>query len=551
MPQTSGFEKDAFSMNPILTGNTAKFQRPNLLWPLLLILTFLLFGALTLDSQSFLSPDDHGKDLYAFQEFLKGQWPCRDYWWQYGPLMLFYYSFWLKVFGIHLISIRLGVAFLYLASAFLTYRSLRLFISPALAFLASLAFLIPWIIYPYYNFNHLGAPPFILLSVFCLWKYFLNQRLRWAYGGTLALVGLAWIKINIGITSFAAFYLSLLFFLFLTRPSFSRRHLFFLPLLFTFLTAGAYLVMYSGTSLTYAGQCLNVQRKYHITGGTPRDTCIYLIDLFFVWQRYRLWWLALLLIFSLLGFLGLRRRSLAPDQRRILLGVGISLLLYELGTAVMELHFLARSTRFDYWSIPILTLFLGLSANEAKNLLAPRLKVFSGILIFLAVLISPIQSLSQTLRSRTSDRYLDFERGKIYITHLNSSTVETMKKVTRFLLENTKPGDSILTLPIAPLYCFLSGRSHAVRELYFGCVGRDAHLRDWQEERVLRELEIKKVPLVVLSNLETPAPGLGGFGKDCCQKIARYVLEHYKEVRLFEYGEKGKARAYTKIFQKI
>lgn len=131
----------------------------DLLWCSLLMLILVTFGILTIDSQPKLSFDDHGKDLYAFEMFLKGGWPCRDYWWQYGPLMLFYYAFWLLVGGINLISIRLGVACLYIVSSFFVYRALRRFISAPVAFMAALAFMIQWLVYPYYNFNHLGAVP--------------------------------------------------------------------------------------------------------------------------------------------------------------------------------------------------------------------------------------------------------------------------------------------------------------------------------------------------------------------------------------------------------
>jgi len=186
-------------------------KREDFVWGSLLLVILAAFGFLNLDSQPYLSFDDHGKDLYAFEMFLEGQWPCRDYWWQYGPLMLFYYAFWLLVGGIHFISIRLGVALLYIVSAFVAFRALRLITSAPIAFLGALAYLIQWIVYPYYNYNHLGTVPFLLFAFYSLWKFFLTRKLRWVYIGTLALAGLALVKINIGVTSFAAFYASLFF----------------------------------------------------------------------------------------------------------------------------------------------------------------------------------------------------------------------------------------------------------------------------------------------------------------------------------------------------
>ena len=60
------------------------------------------------DFQLFLAQGDHGRDLYCFKATLDGQLPYRDYWWVYGPLMPFYYSLFLKFFGIQVPSILLG-----------------------------------------------------------------------------------------------------------------------------------------------------------------------------------------------------------------------------------------------------------------------------------------------------------------------------------------------------------------------------------------------------------------------------------------------------------
>ena len=186
--------------------------------------------------------------------------------------------------------------------------------------------------------------------------------------------------------------------------------------------------------------------------------------------------------------------------------------------------------RLDYWSFPILVLLLGFSLHWAKALFHPRLRGALWCVVFLAVLALPLRSVKKAFAAHVPERFLDFERGGVYLVDENQSTTEAIRKGTRFILENTKPGDEILAVPVAPLYCFLSGRRHAVREIYFGEI---IHLRDWQEERMLREIQTRPVPLVVLTNVDGQSSGFGVFGKTYAKKLGAYVFDHYREVRQF------------------
>jgi hypothetical protein len=80
----------------------------------------------------FLSAGDHGRDLYCFKQTLEGQTPYRDYMWIYGPLMPYYYSLFLKFFGISISSVLIGKLVLLLTGAAFFYLTLVIFASPFL-----------------------------------------------------------------------------------------------------------------------------------------------------------------------------------------------------------------------------------------------------------------------------------------------------------------------------------------------------------------------------------------------------------------------------------
>jgi len=519
-----------------------KIERRDFLWISLLFLTLAIFWVPTINIQPYLSTDDMGKDLYPFELSLKGEWPCRDYWWQYGPLMPFYYAFWFLVGGVNLISLRLGLAVIYLLCSLLTYRTLRIFASPPVAFLASLAFLLQEFYWPYYNFNHIGAVPFLIISIFCLWKYFLGRGSRWWYFGALALAGMTLIKINLGITSFLAFLASI----FIAGGLERRGHLVLISLMFGILVLGGYATMYAGIPLSQVDHCMTARSAHReFPSYTLWTHFKHLAQWFLVWDRARLWWAALFALFGILGFVGLGRKGPAATEMKTIQKVVGSLFLFGLFNS-SDFFMLGHIYRLDFWSLPILVLFMGVSAEGAKNLFEDKMRIFLGGLIFLGVVWLPFQYLGTALRARVPERYLDFPRGRVYVAKEIASTVAAIKEGTRFIIENTKPREEILVFPRDPLYCFLSGRRHALSELDFEYI---AQYSEGQEEEFIRQIEAKQVALVVLANRDGSNPlsekgvaGVGTFGKTHCQKLGKYIFENYQEAKTFGVWASAKPR---------
>ncbi|MEI8345735.1 MAG: hypothetical protein WCG06_06660, partial [Candidatus Omnitrophota bacterium] len=103
-----------------------------------------------------LATGDHGRDLLAYQSTASGKIPYRDYYWNFGPLMPYYYGLFFKLFGVKITSILLGKILMDLLAGIALYLGLAAFIGLPFAFLAAVWF---WVYNPgfHYTFNHAGG----------------------------------------------------------------------------------------------------------------------------------------------------------------------------------------------------------------------------------------------------------------------------------------------------------------------------------------------------------------------------------------------------------
>lgn len=523
--------------------------KSSLFWFSLLVLVILFFWGVTWDAVPYLSPDDMGKELYPFELTLQGQVPCRDYLWAYGPVTPYYYAFWFRVTEVSIVGARIGMGVIYLLCSLLAYQALRIFTSPAIAFLASLSFLLQEFYYPYYNYNHIGAVPFFLFGIFSLWKFFASHRIRWGYWGALAFAGMALVKINVGVTSFAAFLVSMVIHLGFKEGLKQWRQFVFLPLIFLALVVPGYLFIYAGLPISQIDHCLYMRPAYReFPEYTLWTTFKHLIQWFLVWDRKRLWWLALFLTVGAFGLLGLRKKALPPETRRLVPFLVGSLFLFILFNS-SDFFLLGHIYRLDFWSTPPLLLLMGLAAEWARPLFGRRVKMVLGVLIFAGLLFLPFRYLRIAFAARVPERFLDFPRGRVYVTREALPTVQTIRKGTHFVLEHTQPGQEILTIPREPLYCFLTGRRHAVWHTDFE---QTTQISEEEEEKYIREIEAKQIPWVLWSNRDgsNPASKIGGhgyFGKTHCRKLGKYLWDHYEEVQRIGTWEVENPRIYHSL----
>lgn len=493
-----------------------------------------------------------GRDLYAFWRVSQGEWPCRDFWWQYGPATPLYYALWFFAGGVNLVSVRMGLGAIYLLTSLLGYRTLRLFTSPPVAFISSLAFFnldVTW------TFNHIGAFPFLFLVLFCLWKFFLTRKVYWCYGSLAALGGMALVKVNAGFTSLFAFLISLVLDRWLSgsknpQKALAWKHFIFLPLLFSTIVFLGYAPLLWGLPLEWVSQCV-MTLKHSMSDRSWNyshiDNLKHLIQWFFVWDRGRLAGVGALLMLGIFAAWGLRKSNAPSGEKRSFLLACASVLLFGLMNS-LDYFVDGLIYRVDFWFFPMGMLLAGLGAEGTSLLLPLPIKRIAAGLLILLLLWLPFRNIKEALALRSPERYLDLPQGKVYVGG-PSSYPRVLNQTSRFLQEHTRPGEEILTLPYDPIYCFLSSRRHAVRELNFM---EHMFISEGREEALIREVEAKQVPFVVLSNRQrTPEKGMGHFGKTHLKKLAAHIFEHYREVETFGPWDSDPGEFHAvKIFQR-
>ena len=172
----------------------------------LLILLVLAVGIIITSHQAnfqdFLAQGDHGRDLYAAQAVYRGELPFRDFWWDYGPLMPYYYGLFFKILGTHISSMLTGKIVLKILGGILMCLGLMELASGPAAFLAACWFMLFQQEF-FYTYCHLGGIVLILGVAFCLLSYIQKNSLKAAWGCLAFILTLFLVKINFGLTALA------------------------------------------------------------------------------------------------------------------------------------------------------------------------------------------------------------------------------------------------------------------------------------------------------------------------------------------------------------
>ena len=176
----------------------------NVRWIYLVLTVFL--GLLILwpglHFQDWLSAGDHGRDLDAAEEVLRGKTVYRDYWWVYGPLMPYYYAIFYKIFGISIQSILLGKFLIKLTAGVLCYLAVSVLFNPLTAMMAALWF---WTFQQdfFFTYSHIGGILVVMAVIWCLMNYIREQKTSTLWQGLIFCFVLSMIKINFGLSSLA------------------------------------------------------------------------------------------------------------------------------------------------------------------------------------------------------------------------------------------------------------------------------------------------------------------------------------------------------------
>jgi hypothetical protein len=125
---------------------------------------------------------------------------------------------------------------------------------------------------------------------------------------------------------------------------------------------------------------------------------------------------------------------------------------------------------------------------------------------------------------------LQIGNNRIYTTQ-DPSWFQTIYEATAFIKQVIPPSDTILVLPLDPLYLFLGERDSATRQLVFF---EHFNIPPHQEMDVIADMEKNRGNWAIISNRSVSQEGgMGTFGKDYCPILAKYLEDHFAQVAQF------------------
>jgi len=461
---------------------------------------------------------DEGYLLDPVTRVMQGELPYRDFRHFYPPGSFYLFSACFNIFGTDIGVTRLFWAVLHSVAACFAYLIARRFVSPLYALAGAALFVIapaPW---------HKSF--FVCLPLVCLWvylKYIDNRGYRWLTIAALTSAGAFLFRQDVALYGCLVFVvmmsmsrdsaggapkLEVVKFMFLFVA-------FVLPVLIFFYSRDAlgaftrevFLSGYKGTK----AYDLSFPPFFPLFSAdltsTLKGKLFYLPFLIYVLSAAYLivMWGALkkdglhikyacLLLYGCLVLLQLKNRTDLPHLWQVLP-------LVYLAAAVFFGRAFTKSARFS-WSGPLLmaVLVLGVTSVALQD---PN----SGSIAF----------------KKGCDTLLDLPRAKVYLTKPRATE---LREAVGFIEANSGKGDYILALPNIPMLYFLADRKNPTfTELFMRGMTSDRA----DQERVIQDIEAKRVNLVALNLRETD-----GFIKERQFKehspiLYSYIMSHYAE----------------------
>ncbi len=476
-----------------------------------------------------LSQGDHGLNLYAAEAILQGEKPYRDFIWFYGPLMPYYYSLFLKIFGSNIKSLLLGLIFLRLIAGLLIMALLSRFVPLLLAFSATFWF---WVFkYDFfYTFNHLGGITLILATLYFYLSYIDSQKKIFINSSLVTIFILSFVKLNIGLATLAALIISHLFLTSTNKIIKEKINIkFFLiaTILLPLIIILCHIIFLNGVPFYTIKQCFQYfgTDPYQSPNLTFKITqpLFYLFD-FAMSSWYQLC-LSLITIFSFLNLLYLLFKNRFPSQEKNT--IIFSLITITIFCIFIFHEFLISGVSYRAtWtsSIGLIGIFFIIGLGTKK------LSPFLQIILALIITILPLRQLHTNIKTlehyTMSKHFLSLKKAKIYSEN-PLPWIETVSSGTHFLETHLKPNELFFALPYEPLYYFLTNRPSPTRQLAFF---EFMKISENEEKLTIKELETHKVNWILLSNRSTSSEvGLGNLGKTHCKLLKDYINSNFKK----------------------
>lgn len=517
---------------------------------------------------SFLSQNDLGLFLYGSQRILDGDVPYRGFV-AYGPLMPYYYALFFKLFGVHFTSVILGKILLNILSGFLVYFSLRMFIAPVMAVIAVIWF---WAfnLEFQHTYNHAGGVLVILLLSYLLLRYIKDAQQKWIYCIGLSSLALLLIKPNIGLALLVAVALSVILINCAEKKPLRETSHAIMVLTAAFLISVViYGFLILGLPGYYAKECfpwlpgsnafqysasifdpfMNLWGMFIDNLKGPSSERWNSLSMFPGFWAFRVFTGFFLITIGSAIYYLLKKEFRDDLDKKFWLSLSIMLLLL---VFLMHEFVLAYSSYNIYWASPsfiLLIFFIAGTVYRSWVLLFRKLIIFSLIL----TVCFEIQGryLFKERISKYPGQFLSDEKLGVYVQN-PQNWIDTVTKTTAYLRTHLQLNETFFAIPYDPLYYYLTDKPSPTLDLQ---LLEFTHIPPKEEERIITDLERKKVNYILLSNRGNGSePSMGTFGKTYCPVLAQYIKDHFQEVEMI--GDWSHSTAYifghaVKIYKRI
>ncbi|MDO8580132.1 MAG: hypothetical protein Q7S13_01465 [Candidatus Omnitrophota bacterium] len=509
-------------------------KSPKLIFSILCFVLAWLILTPFLNYQPYLAQGDHGRDLYCFERILQGDLPYKDFWWVYGPLMLYYYAFFYKILGVHISSILIGQNILTAASTLLFFRILMTRLPAGLSLLGALWFILFSQSF-FFTFNHIGGITAILFITLMIFSYIRRPQMIYLIWGLVGVLLLNLIKINFGLIALFCLVISAFLTDRLNGIALDRsKKIFYIAALFLvpIVTALVYDGLLHPLPSYVIHQCFPYLSKDHPYNISPLIALLRWIRGILIntgTSPSNILFAFIIMLSTVQTFLFLTRKEamLASEKRQTILALLIPALFY-----VLNLHeYLASGVLYrTFWSAPfsLLLIFLLIDIGTKNLTKTIRLMLYAALLlVILSRALGGYQALNQR---KVPAQHLNLPRADIFVGN-QPAWITTVTETVRFLDKNLKAEELFVALPYDPLYYFLTAKQSPTPQLiFFDHINIPAQ----QEKGVIADLKKHNVRWVLLSNrIKSPEEGLGEFGKTYCPLIANYIQENFEVVATF------------------
>lgn len=483
-----------------------------------------------LNFQDWLSTGDHGRDLDAAEQALRGKIVYQDYWWVYGPVMPYYYAIFYKIFGIKIQSILIGKFVIKMTAGLLCYGAVATLFRPITAMMAALWF---WTFQQdfFFTYSHIGGILLVMAVIWCLMHYIRDQKTVTLWQGLLFCFILSLIKVNFGLCSLATFMAAVFVTDRANKTAFTSTKKLFYFLGIAAVPAAVFVIYWAllkPLPMYEIRQCLPYSNDDQPYNTTPWAAVASFIQI--AWGEASK--SPALLTFYVLTFMCAVQtlivwfqNGLQANQKRI---IGLALLIMGMYTLANFHEFLKSGVWYRwFWAQPPLIVLVFILFETAAQSLH---KVFRSLLwgvIALMIGIVGVNAWQAIIRHQTPQQQITGARGGIYAAN-PEDWVTTVNLTTEYLNKTLKPGETFFALPYDLLYNYLTGRPVPTRQTIFF---EHINIPKEQEVKIIAELEAQKINMIVLSNrFMSPEKGLGMLGTTYCPVIGKYIQDHFEPV---------------------